>query len=135
MSPILLGSVAVGLVPWMLRLGRVLPEKAVAHNWPLAWVGLDALMAAGCASTALLIRRGDGRARLTAVATATVCVLDAWFDVTTSAPGTPLAESLICAVGELSLAGYCVVLARPGARDHRIGASTDVGADPNEPPA
>lgn len=119
----------------MLRLGRVLPEKAVAHNWPLAWIGLDALMATGCASTALLIRRSDWRARLTAVATATVCVLDAWFDITTSAPGTPLAESLICAVGELSLAAYCVVLARPGAKDHRIAASTDVGADPSERPA
>lgn len=133
MSPILLGSVAVGLVPWMLRLGRVLPEKSVAHNWPLAWIGLDALMATGCASTALLIHRSDGRAQLTAVATATVCVLDAWFDVTTSAPGAALAESLLCAVGELSLAAYCVVLARPGAKDHRTPASADTDESDRDP--
>jgi hypothetical protein len=132
-SPILLGSVAVGLVPWMLRLGRVLPEQAVAHNWPLAWIGLDALMATGCASTAMLIRRRDGRAQLTAVATATVCVLDAWLDVTTSAPGAPLAESLLCAVGELSLAAYCVVVARPGAKDQPVPAATDVDADRGAP--
>lgn len=117
LAPLALGSIAAGLVPWMWRLGRALPAETVAHNWSVAWVGLDVLMSAGCASTALLLTRGDPRARLTATVTATTCVLDAWFDVTTSGSGAALVEALICAVGELSLAAYCVILARPADRE------------------
>ncbi len=115
-APILLGSVALGLVPWTWRLGRVLPTKAVAHNWPLAWIGLDAFMATGCLSTAILASRADQRARLTATATATVCLLDAWFDVTTSAPGTARAAASLCAIGELALAAYLALLVRAADR-------------------
>ena len=63
--------------------------------------------------TAVLAGRGDPRSRLTASATVAVALLDAWFDVTTSAAGSPRRKALIYAVGELSLVGYCVALATP----------------------
>ncbi|MGW2639470.1 hypothetical protein [Streptomyces sp. NPDC001348] len=108
---VLLGAAAVLLVPWMVVLALTLPASTRVHNWSLAWIGLDVLMAAGCATTALLGLRGDPRARLTASATASVAVLDAWFDITTSRVGGPLAEALACAVAEGGLAVACVFLA------------------------
>ncbi|MEV6052260.1 hypothetical protein [Streptomyces sp. NPDC052107] len=108
---VLLGAAAVLLVPWMVVLALTLPDSTEVGNWPLAWIGLDVLMATGCATTALLGLRGDPRARLTASATASVAVLDAWFDITTAGTGAPLAEALLCAVAEGALAGACGYLA------------------------
>ncbi|MEU8030854.1 hypothetical protein AB0C13_19805 [Streptomyces sp. NPDC049099] len=108
---VLLGAAAVLLMPWTVVLALTLPGSTEVDNWPLAWIGLDVLMATGCAATALLGLRGDTRARLTASATASVAVLDAWFDITTAGTGAPLAEALLCAVAEGALAGACARLA------------------------
>ncbi|GGW31424.1 hypothetical protein GCM10010503_03900 [Streptomyces lucensis JCM 4490] len=106
-----LGAAAVLLVPWMVVLAVTLPGSTHVDNWSLAWIGLDALMAAGCAATALLGLRGDPRARLTASATASVAILDAWFDITTAQAGSALAQALLSAVAEGALAAACVTLA------------------------
>ncbi|KUN85801.1 hypothetical protein AQJ66_12660 [Streptomyces bungoensis] len=108
---IVLGTASVLLVPWMIVLAVTLPGSTEVRHWALAWIGLDVLMAAGCATTALLGLRGDSRARLTASATASVAVLDAWFDITTAPAGAELAQALGCAVLEGALAGACVYLA------------------------
>ncbi|GGU82474.1 hypothetical protein GCM10010260_13840 [Streptomyces filipinensis] len=114
---VLLGATAVLLVPWMVVLAVTLPGSTEVDHWPLAWVGLDVLMATGCAATALLGLRGDARARLTASATASMAVLDAWFDITTAGAGAPLTEALLCALAEAGLAGACVYLAVGGCPD------------------
>ncbi|MFI7408855.1 hypothetical protein ACIBU0_09340 [Streptomyces sp. NPDC049627] len=108
---VFLAAAAVLLVPWMVVLGLTLPATTEVRHWSLAWIGLDVLMAAGCAATALLGLRGDPRARLTASATASVAVLDAWFDITTAASGSALSQALGCAVGEAALACACIFLA------------------------
>ncbi|MEU6277352.1 hypothetical protein ABZ871_33870 [Streptomyces populi] len=108
---VLLGVTAVALVPWMVLLVRTLPASTEVRNWQVAWAGLDVLMAAGCAATAVLGLRRDPRSRLTASATAAVAVLDAWFDITTAQPGAPLVQALACAVAEAGLACACVFLA------------------------
>jgi hypothetical protein len=120
---ILLGSAAVLLVPWMAVLALTLPASTEVRNWSLAWIGLDVLMAAGCAATALLGLRGDPRARLTASATASVAVLDAWFDITTSQPGSALVQALACAVAETALACACIFVALGDRRPSRVRAS------------
>ncbi|WP_055492280.1 hypothetical protein [Streptomyces sp. TP-A0356] len=108
---VVLGAAAMGLVPWMVLLAQTLPGSPKVRNWQVAWVGLDVLLAAGCAATALLGLRGHVSARLTASATAAVAVLDAWFDITTSLPGSDLARAYACAVAEGVLAGACLFLA------------------------
>ncbi|MGI5457411.1 hypothetical protein ACQEWB_30455 [Streptomyces sp. CA-249302] len=110
-SLVLLGAAAVLLVPWMVVLGLTLPADTEVRHWSVAWIGLDVLMAAGCAATALLGLRGDPRARLTASATAAVAVLDAWFDMTTAQPGTELTQAVACALAEAVLAAVCIRLA------------------------
>ncbi|MEV0486253.1 hypothetical protein AB0I69_37365 [Streptomyces sp. NPDC050508] len=108
---ILLGSAALLLVPWMVVLALTLPTSTEVRNWSLAWIGLDVLMALGCATTALLGLRSDPRARLTASATAAVAILDAWFDITTAQAGGDFVQALACAVGEAALACACGVVA------------------------
>ncbi|KAB1987898.1 hypothetical protein [Streptomyces triticiradicis] len=129
---VLLGVTAVALVPWMVLLVRTLPASTEVRNWQVAWAGLDVLMAAGCAATAVLGLRRDPRSRLTASATAAVAVLDAWFDITTAQPGAPLVQALACAVAEAGLACACVFLALSEGRAPR---GEQPGCAPSRGPA
>jgi hypothetical protein len=100
-------ALAVGgvLLPWIVVLGAVLPDTAQAQHWALAWTGLDGAEAAAALVTALLLSRGDRRASLSAAAGGTLLLIDAWFDVCTSAPGTDHAMALAeAALAEIPLA-------------------------------
>jgi hypothetical protein len=106
------GAGAVFLLPWIVLLGVTLPGRFEVRNWPLAWVGFDLLMAAGLALVGWLAYRRDPRLVPAACCTATVAVVDAWFDVTTSAGSPELLEAVLMAVGgELPLAVFCLVVA------------------------
>ncbi|MFE2421847.1 hypothetical protein [Streptomyces hokutonensis] len=108
----LLGGCGFALLPWLYVLATGLPDTATAAHWPVAWVGLDALEAAGLIATGVLAARGDRRYVLTATATATLLVVDAWFDTTTAAAGGDLAAAATMALGaELPLAALCAWLA------------------------
>ncbi|MDR3082705.1 MAG: hypothetical protein LBV60_17560 [Streptomyces sp.] len=115
-----LGHVLVGcglaLLPWLVVLANGLPGTAIASNWCTAWIGLDALEALGLIATGLLAVRGHQLHALTATATATLLVVDAWFDTMTAAPGADQVSAIAMALGaELPLAVVCVVLAVRGA--------------------
>ncbi len=108
----LLVACGLALLPWLYVLATGLPATATAAHWPLAWVGLDALEALGLIATGLLAARGDRRHALAAAATATLLVVDAWFDTTTAAPGGDFATAVAMALGaELPLAALCGRLA------------------------
>lgn len=80
-------AAGLALIPWLLVLARYLPASARAWHWPAAWIGLDSLEMLGLLGTGLLLLSRDARYRLTAAATAALLLVDAWFDVITSAPG------------------------------------------------
>jgi hypothetical protein len=102
----------VAMVPWLVVLAKTLPDTAQVRHWSAAWVGLDALEALGLAATGRLLLRRDPRFCLTATATAALLVVDAWFDVTTSAPGPELTTAVSMALGaELPMAALCTALA------------------------
>jgi phosphoribosylamine---glycine ligase len=106
-----------GLVPWMAYLAVSLPPSPVAWHWPVAWIGLDAMEAAGLGSTGILMLRRDPRYCLTAIATAALLVTDAWFDVTTAPPGSAeLSSLLMAALAEVPIAVLCAWLAWRGLR-------------------
>ncbi|MFJ2909509.1 hypothetical protein ACIO8F_08775 [Streptomyces sp. NPDC087228] len=108
----LLVACGLALLPWLYVLATGLPATATATHWPVAWVGLDALEALGLIATGLLAARGDRRHALAAAATATLLVVDAWFDTTTAAPGGDFATAVAMALGaELPLAALCGRLA------------------------
>lgn len=109
----------LALLPWLLVLAAALPTAPSVPHWSAAWVGLDALEALGLTATGALLLRRDPRHPLTAAATAALLIVDAWFDIVTSARGAELAAAIaMAAVAELPMAALCVVLAtascRPG---------------------
>lgn len=132
---VLLAS-GVALVPWLYVLARTLPSTARVAHWNAAWVGLDALESLGLLSTAVLRMRGDDRHRLTAAATGTLLVVDAWFDTVTAASDGELAGAVAMAVGaELPLAAVCAALALGVPRDlrHVSPGSPPTTASPRPP--
>ncbi len=108
-------AAGLGMIPWLVLLGSSLPASTTAWHWPAAWVGLDGLEALGLLGTGVLLARRDSRYRLTAMATATLLLTDAWFDVLTSAPGRErLTAIAMAACPELPVAALCAVLAVRG---------------------
>jgi hypothetical protein len=109
-------ALAVGgfLLPWSAVLAVTLPATAQAQHWALAWAGLDVAEAAAALVTAVLLSRGDRRASLPAAAAGTLLLIDAWFDVCTSAPGAGQAMALAeagCAELPLAVAAWWVAIA------------------------
>ncbi|MFD3554682.1 LPXTG cell wall anchor domain-containing protein [Streptomyces goshikiensis] len=111
LATVLTGA-GVALLPWMVVLAKTLPQTAEVSHWSTAWIGLDAMLAAGLTGTGMLLRRGDPRVAPVAAATAALLLVDAWFDVTTSAgtggQGTAL---LLAAAAEVPLALACAAVA------------------------
>jgi LPXTG-motif cell wall-anchored protein len=101
-----------------LLLGLTLPATAEAQHWSLAWAGLDCAEAVAALATAVLLRRADSRAGLAAVAAGTLMIVDAWFDVCTSAPGLDHALTVAeaCCL-EIPLAAAAFWLALSATRD------------------
>lgn len=115
-------ALAVGtfLLPWCVLLGLTLPATAEAQHWSLAWAGLDCAEALAALATAALLRRADPRAGLAAVAGGTLLLVDAWFDVCTSAPGLDHALAVAeacCLELPLAAAAFWLALSATGAAD------------------
>lgn len=102
---------AAGMVPWIVVLALSLPDRAVSHNYRLAWVGFDLLLAVSIARTAWLAWRRSPFVVNVASATAALLVVDAWFDVSTAADEALLKACLLAALVELPLATLSMVIA------------------------
>ncbi|MFJ6841551.1 hypothetical protein ACIQRE_02655 [Streptomyces griseoluteus] len=127
-GPVLLG-LGLAMIPWVVHVHTSLPATAEAPHWAWAWTGLDVLEALGLSSTGLLLRRGDARASLTAMAASALLVVDAWFDTMTAAPGADLASAVAMALcAEIPLAAACALLAWRGFPHTRRGAGDEVNS-------
>lgn len=76
------------LVPWTIFLGFSLPDQYRAHHWRLAWAGFDCLLLLGLSLTGYLGWRRRQAVIPALIATATLLVCDAWFDISLDL-GTP----------------------------------------------
>lgn len=102
----------LALIPWLFVLAIGLPSATTASHWSTAWVGLDGLEALGLITTGVLVNRRDPRRCLAAAVTATLLLVDAWFDVSTAAAGADQAAAVAMAIClEIPLAIVCAVLA------------------------
>lgn len=113
-APAVLAGCTVALVPWTALLLYELPDTQVAHHWNLAWAGFDVAIAAALTATAITVLRRSGWATVAATTTGTLLIVDAWFDIVTSAGA---GERFWVAVGmaafcELPLAVGCLLIAR-----------------------
>jgi hypothetical protein len=77
----LVGTAAVGLLPWTVYLALTLPDGHRTEGWKLAWVGFDlGLVGLFAAAAVLGLRRRRAAVPLLAATAALLCA-DAWFDV------------------------------------------------------
>jgi hypothetical protein len=87
-----------------------LPTRADSPHYDIAWVGFDVLLLVALAGTGYFAIRRSGYLGIVAAATATLLVVDAWFDIMTS-PRHEIPEAIALAVLiELPLAGLCAWL-------------------------
>ena len=108
-------ALAALMVPWTAYLFVVLPGTAPAAHFDLAWGGFDLGLVTLLAATATAAVRRSRWLAVAATATATMLVVDAWFDVMTSPrPRDLLAAVAMALLVELPLAGVCVWLAVSG---------------------
>jgi hypothetical protein len=118
MAP-LFGVLGAGTIPWTVYLSLTLPDHARAHNYRLAWVGFDVMLIFAMLLTAYLAWRGRPLAGQASGCTATMLVVDAWFDVTTSGRHQLGLAIVLAVLAELPLAALCAWIAltvqrRPG---------------------
>lgn len=92
------GILAIITVPWTLYLAIHLPQRHLSTHWDVAWVGLDTALAASLAVTAWLAIKKSRLLIMVASITATMLVVDAWFDVMTSRMGRQFVKSIILAM-------------------------------------
>jgi hypothetical protein len=103
---------ALVTVPWTIYLSVTLPRHLVTQDYRGAWVGFNLGLIALLVLTAVLAYRGDRRVAAAATATATMLIVDAWFDVFTSPLGRAFGGALASALLiELPLAALCLWLA------------------------
>jgi hypothetical protein len=98
------------LLPWTIYLGETLPARQLSPHYDIAWVGFDVILLIGLATTAYFALRRSRYLAVSAAATATLLVVDAWFDIMTT-PGDQVAGSIaLAAAVELPLAAVCLWL-------------------------
>jgi hypothetical protein len=103
---------AIVLIPWTIYLGLKLPSMQLSSHYDIAWVGFDVILLVVLAATGIFALRRSPFLAVGATAAATLLVVDAWFDVMTSPPGSQFLESLVSAILiELPLAAVCGWLA------------------------
>lgn len=114
-------TAGLAMIPWVFILAYSLPPAIRVTHWSTAWAGLDALEAAGLITTGVALIGRYSWLCLPAAVTSTLLVIDAWFDITTSAPGPAATVAIAMAVfPELPMAGLCAVLAIRHAPDRTL---------------
>ncbi|HEY2326203.1 MAG TPA: hypothetical protein VGH52_01825 [Gaiellaceae bacterium] len=101
-------AVGIGLLPWTVWLSESLKPHHVTNRWDLAWSGFDTGLAILFILTAVAAHRRSTWIAPLAVATGTVLVVDAWFDVVLESHADELRNSIMLAVfAELPAAAVC----------------------------
>lgn len=109
----LYGLMAFAVALWVIYLAMALPERSTAPHYDVTWVGFDLFLIATMAGTAYWAWKLDARVGLAANATATLLLVDAWMDITTSPTSRDMWVAIAMAVFlELPLALLSLRVAR-----------------------
>lgn len=85
-------------IPWTAYIAVQLPENNLSAHWDVAWVGFDVGLVSLIIYTAWCAYRESIYLPFAAVGTATMLVIDAWFDSVTAAGQPQFDQSLMLAV-------------------------------------
>jgi hypothetical protein len=109
---LVVGGVAVALLPWTAYLSATLPSEHLANHWDIAWAGLDAFEAVALVALFIAVVRRSPFVPMFAAVAGTELVCDAGFDVMTAGTGRSLHWAIVEAlVAEIPLAALCFWLA------------------------
>jgi hypothetical protein len=101
-------ALAVILAAWTVFLGFTLPSQGVLAHQEVVWVGFDLGLLVGLLATAWTALRRNRFLPIAAAATASLLVMDAWFDVIGSGDHGQTREALAMAIlVELPLSALC----------------------------
>jgi hypothetical protein len=101
------------LVPWIGWLAASLPSEHTDRFYDVTWVGFDVGLLGALAAVMWLAHRRSTYVEIAATIAGTMLVVDAWFDITTSTPGSDRWEAVGAAVlVELPIAALCWWLTR-----------------------
>jgi hypothetical protein len=89
---------ALFLLPWIAVLSVTLPSRYTTHQWRVAWVGFDIALVVSFLFTAWSGWRSRQVAASALVATGTLLLCDAWFDLTMSWGSNEQVASIITAI-------------------------------------
>jgi hypothetical protein len=78
------GSIA--MIPWLVYLSMTLPDRYLARNWTVTWVGFDILLVGFMLATAVLGYLRRQLLMLAAFTSGVLLICDAWFDLMTAGP-------------------------------------------------
>jgi hypothetical protein len=134
LGPIFIGLALITLA-WIAVLWVTLPRRDVSEHYRVAWVGFDVFLAVALARTGWLALHGHDHVQLPAVASATLLVVDAWFDIVTASGRMNVLVALVyAALVELPLAAGCLWIARRAESTRRLRLA-QARASAAEPPA
>ena len=109
---VILGGVALALLPWTVYLSITLPSEHRSAHWDIVWPGLDVGIALAIAGTVFALVRCSAYLPIFATVAGTLLLCDAWFDTLTSNAGNELAWAAFEALAaEVPLAVFCFWLA------------------------
>jgi hypothetical protein len=92
------GFLALVTIPWTIYLGITLPTRHLSTHWDIAWVGLDVTIVAMLVLNAVYSYRESKWLVMSATATTTLLLTDAWFDLVTARSGKAVAATAASAV-------------------------------------
>jgi hypothetical protein len=125
----------VVLLPWIGVLAVTLPRRQYDLHYRAAWVGFDLLLVLAIVRTAYMAFRVDQRVQFSATATATLLVVDAWFDMMTSGSHRAFFQAFVLAVLiEIPAAVFSIYVARSvNRRVLELGHLDGTRVDPRGP--
>ncbi|HUD05748.1 MAG TPA: hypothetical protein VMR18_02430 [Candidatus Saccharimonadales bacterium] len=100
------------LIPWTVYLSLSLPTHHLSSHWDVMWGGLDVGIIILLATSGILAYKKSKFIVLSANATASFLLLDAWFDILSERRRFQVIESLVLAIFiEIPLAIICFSVA------------------------
>jgi hypothetical protein len=96
---LILGAIAETV--WTVYVGAELPRRYVANHWDIAWVGLDVVQVIMLGASAWAAWKRSTLLVIFSTSSATLLLLDAWFDVTTARHGDVYQSVLLAGIVEV----------------------------------
>jgi hypothetical protein len=92
------------MLPWTVNLAYVLPVRHLADHWDITWVGVDVGEIFTMLLTFVFAVRHSKLIVISAAATGTLLIVDAWFDTLSSSSTARYKAIILAAAVEIPLA-------------------------------